>query len=248
MLGMLRLRQDTAAPRICKERREILGTVDFYTVIVRIHGDYGYFDRRILRQAIRKFAAQDIKLIAAPQTPYINTLLARYDMRAAEHWELLRALAPQMIDYVLSGNPHGAVLLCAQQPDEAVLTAAHYAARHYRTVMLEMGIHGEYLRRTLMEIYGTAALLSAIDSGAAQTVALFFDKPERDFHRIIPRLTTLALCPQAMPDADFDELKLEQTPYGSFADTDENSVLQLAMQTQDGISDYLTIAALRKRT
>lgn len=247
MLGMVRLRIDAAAPRARTGRTEVLGNTPFLTAVLQLHGTEALVDRIMVRQSLRMLALRGAQAVAAPDDRYINAQLARYNMDKLTHWPLMRAMAGQILDRLLGRRPDTAVLLYARSVDRDVMEAAWHAARHYRMVMLDFGVHGETVRRRLMDGMGASVLLSQVGGGAPRSAALFFDAPQPGYRVRLHGVSTVALCPGAARFCDFDGLLAVPGPYEPLGDTDREAVLGAVASNNPGLSQAFAIGTFIKK-
>ncbi len=247
MQGIIRIRVDGDAPRARLERLETIGGVQFQTALLQMRSADGMLDTLMLRQSVRLLALRGVTCAAAPDTPYMNAVLARYHINAASHTALLRALAPRVLDHVLRGVPNGAVLLYARRLDRDVLAAARHAARHYRQLVLDFGVHGEAVRRRLMDETGAAALLDQVGVRASKTAVLLFDRPSMGFRVRLPHAVTVALCEGGAPCAHFNDVHVAGSLGEPLGDTDREGVLSMVVSHDRAACSALEIVDLIKK-
>lgn len=247
MQGIIRIRVDGDAPRSRIERIETIGGVRFQTALLHMRSEDGMLDNLMLRQSVRLLALRGVTRVAAPDTPYMKSVLARYHIDVASHTALLRALAPRVLAHVLRGTSDSAVLLYARGLDSDVLSAARYAAQHSRQLVLDFGARGEAVRRRLMDETGAAALLDQVGVRASKTAVLLFDRPHPTFRVRLPHPVTVSLYEGSAPGVHFDDAHVAGSLYEPLGDTDREGVLSMVVSHDRAACSALEIVDLIKK-
>lgn len=211
MQGILAIQTLPHQPRLRLDGMRKICGIPFYETQLHRKQENGFSDRIMLRSALRALAMRGVSQLAIPQESYIKKLLPRYNMSEISHVPLLRTMAPQIMDCILQRQRENAVFFYAKRVDDEVLQAIWHAARYYDRILLCLDGWNRIVQERLMERYGVSAVLGAVPVGARHTAALLFDAPKDNIWNTLHFVTRVALCEDAVPDCEYNDLRLQVT-------------------------------------